>query len=67
MTVITRPTSTDSPETPTRPRGAHWIDHWEPDDEEFWEQTGARIARRNLGWSMFSEHLGFSVWVIWMI
>ena len=50
-----------------RRRGAHWIDHWEPDDETFWEETGAKIARRNLMWSMFSEHLGFSVWVIWTI
>lgn len=50
-----------------RPRGAHWIDHWEPDDEAFWEATGARIARRNLVWSMIAEHLGFSVWVIWTI
>jgi NNP family nitrate/nitrite transporter-like MFS transporter len=48
-------------------RGAHWIDHWEPDDETFWEETGAKIARRNLVWSMFAEHLGFSVWVIWTI
>ncbi len=69
-------TSTDAPTaprptapapSPSRPRGAHWIDHWEPDDEEFWEATGAKIARRNLVWSMFSEHLGFSVWVIWTI
>ncbi|HEX5946467.1 MAG TPA: nitrate/nitrite transporter [Acidimicrobiales bacterium] len=69
MTVTTRPTPTDHPEAPrrARTRGAHWIDHWEPDDEEFWEATGAKIARRNLGWSMFSEHLGFSVWVIWTI
>ncbi|MGH9232507.1 MAG: MFS transporter [Acidimicrobiales bacterium] len=46
---------------------SHWIDHWEPDDEAFWDETGARIARRNLIWSMFAEHLGFSVWVIWTI
>ena len=56
-----------APEAPARRRGGHWIDHWEPDDEEFWEATGAKIARRNLIWSMFSEHLGFSVWVIWTI
>jgi len=48
-------------------RGGHWIDHWEPDDETFWEQTGKKIAARNLVWSMFAEHLGFSVWVIWTI
>jgi NNP family nitrate/nitrite transporter-like MFS transporter len=48
-------------------RRAHWIDHWEPDDEAFWEETGRRVARRNLVWSMVAEHLGFSVWVIWTI
>jgi MFS transporter, NNP family, nitrate/nitrite transporter len=48
-------------------RRAHWIDRWEPDDEEFWEETGKRIARRNLVWSMVAEHLGFSVWVVWTI
>lgn len=52
---------------PAPHRGAHWIDHWEPDDETFWEQTGKKVAGRNLVWSMFAEHLGFSVWVIWTI
>lgn len=52
---------------PEPAHGAHWIEHWDPDDEAFWEETGARIAKRNLIWSMFSEHLGFSVWVIWTI
>jgi NNP family nitrate/nitrite transporter-like MFS transporter len=53
------------PDAPAR--GAHWIDHWDPDDETFWEATGERIARRNLIWSMFAEHIGFSVWVLWTI
>ena len=44
-----------------------WIDHWEPDDDAFWERTGRRIARKNLGFSIFAEHLGFSVWVLWTI
>jgi NNP family nitrate/nitrite transporter-like MFS transporter len=48
-------------------RRGHWIDHWDPDDEAFWEQTGERIARKNLIWSMFAEHIGFSIWVLWTI
>lgn len=44
-----------------------WIDRWEPDDEAFWENTGKRIARKNLALSMFAEHIGFSVWVLWTI
>src|SRR5919204_3719121 len=46
---------------------SQWIDHWEPDDETFWARTGERIARKNLVLSMFAEHIGFSVWVLWTI
>ena len=46
---------------------AGWIDRWEPEDERFWETTGRAIARRNLIFSIFAEHLGFSVWVLWTI
>jgi NNP family nitrate/nitrite transporter-like MFS transporter len=51
----------------TSGRRGHWIDHWDPDNESFWERTGEKIARKNLIWSMFAEHLGFSVWVLWTI
>jgi NNP family nitrate/nitrite transporter-like MFS transporter len=44
-----------------------WIERWEPDDERFWESTGRPIARKNLILSIFAEHLGFSVWVLWTI
>src|SRR3954447_555494 len=54
--------------TATAPgRRGRWIDHWEPEDERFWAATGRRIARQNLGWSVFAEHLGFCVWSIWAI
>jgi NNP family nitrate/nitrite transporter-like MFS transporter len=48
-------------------RKGHWIDHWDPDDEVFWESTGKKIARKNLALSMLAEHLGFCVWVIWTV
>ncbi|HEX6389321.1 MAG TPA: MFS transporter, partial [Solirubrobacteraceae bacterium] len=44
-----------------------WIDHWEPENEAFWETTGKRIARKNLAFSIFAENLGFSIWVLWTI
>jgi MFS transporter, NNP family, nitrate/nitrite transporter len=44
-----------------------WIDHWEPDNEQFWEATGKRIARKNLAFSIFAEHIGFSMWVLWAV
>jgi NNP family nitrate/nitrite transporter-like MFS transporter len=43
----------------------HWIDDWRPEDPAFWAAGGARIARRNLIFSIFSEHIGFSVWTMW--
>lgn len=39
-----------------------WIDHWEPEDPGFWAATGRRVAVRNLIFSVFAEHVGFSVW-----
>jgi MFS transporter, NNP family, nitrate/nitrite transporter len=55
----------DSPR-PAAPRH-RWIDAWNPEDEAFWEHTGRRVARRNLAWSVFAEHIGFSIWVLWTI
>jgi NNP family nitrate/nitrite transporter-like MFS transporter len=51
----------------TYARRGRWIDRWEPDDEAFWNGDGGRIARKNLVLSMFAEHIGFSVWVLWTI
>jgi NNP family nitrate/nitrite transporter-like MFS transporter len=48
-------------------RKGRWLDEWEPDDEAFWEAGGRRIARKNLAISIFAEHLGFSIWVLWTI
>jgi MFS transporter, NNP family, nitrate/nitrite transporter len=48
-------------------RNTSWIDHWNPEDEKFWQSQGKFIARRNLIWSIVAEHLGFSIWLIWSI
>jgi NNP family nitrate/nitrite transporter-like MFS transporter len=48
-------------------RDARWIHRWEPEDPQFWDAVGARTARRNLVFSILSEHVGFSVWVIWSV
>ncbi|HWH95916.1 MAG TPA: MFS transporter, partial [Baekduia sp.] len=66
--VTGAPAATEPPaSTATRSRRGRWIDHWEPEDERFWEATGKRIARKNLAWSVFAEHLGFCIWAIWAI
>ncbi|WP_031024727.1 nitrate/nitrite transporter [Streptomyces sp. NRRL WC-3725] len=51
---------------PTR-RSGRWIERWDPEDEAFWQATGERIARRNLWFSVLSEHIGFSVWTLWSV
>ena len=51
--------------TPTR--RPHWIDDWRPEDGQFWETRGKAIARRNLIFSVLSEHIGFSVWSLWSV
>ncbi|MDG9721745.1 MULTISPECIES: nitrate/nitrite transporter [unclassified Streptomyces] len=47
--------------------GGRWIQHWDPEDETFWKETGERVARRNLFFSVLSEHIGFSVWTLWSV
>src|SRR5262245_37428726 len=42
-----------------------WIQDWRPEDPAFWAATGARVARRNLIFSILAEHTGFSVWLLW--
>jgi NNP family nitrate/nitrite transporter-like MFS transporter len=46
---------------------ARWIEDWRPDDADFWARGGAKVARRNLIFSIFSEHIGFSVWTLWSV
>jgi len=48
-------------------RSRSWISDWNPEEETFWESKGKFIARRNLIWSIFAEHLGFSIWLLWSI
>ena len=63
-------TPTDAPveRQPTaESRRGRWIDAWDPEDEAFWERGGKKIAKKNLKFSIFAEHLGFSIWVLWTI
>ncbi|EWM12884.1 MFS transporter [Kutzneria sp. 744] len=57
---------TTTTEAPVR-GGRTWIQQWDPEDAGFWAATGRRIANRNLIFSIFSEHLGFSLWSIWSV
>ncbi|MDI3421728.1 nitrate/nitrite transporter [Streptomyces luteolus] len=59
---MTAPTSTAAPR-----KGGRWIERWDPEDEGFWQRTGERVARRNLAFSVLSEHIGFSIWTLWSV
>jgi NNP family nitrate/nitrite transporter-like MFS transporter len=67
-------TSTDTvsapalaPDPTSSGRRGRWIEHWEPEDPVFWEQTGKHVAAKNLVFSILAEHMGFSIWVLWTI
>jgi len=40
---------------------------WRPEDNEFWERTGRKIAYRNLALSVPALLCGFAVWGMWGI
>lgn len=64
------------PELPEM-QGLHTAEHeaamggaladWRPEDAQFWQQKGRRIARRNLWISIPALLLAFSVWMVWSV
>ncbi|MFE2966074.1 nitrate/nitrite transporter [Streptomyces sp. NPDC059340] len=52
---------------PAPSRGGRWIQEWDPENETFWKETGEKVARRNLLFSVLSEHIGFSIWTMWSV
>jgi NNP family nitrate/nitrite transporter-like MFS transporter len=65
-TPTAAPSATAEGSPPSLPRSG-WIDHWTPEDPDFWESVGKPVARRNLIFSILAEHLGFSVWLLWSV
>ena len=65
MSITTTHTSTG--EAAATPPQSRWIEDWRPEDPEFWARSGERVARRNLGFSILSEHIGFSIWSVWSV
>lgn len=43
------------------------LHEWYPEDPEFWESKGRKIARRNLWISIPNLFLAFAVWSLWSI
>lgn len=46
---------------------SHVLSRWEPDDKQFWKETGRRVAQRNLWISIPALLLAFSVWLVWSV
>jgi MFS transporter, NNP family, nitrate/nitrite transporter len=61
------PASTETAAPALVHRRGRWIDNWDPENTEQWENGGRAIARRNLRWSIFAEFLGFVVWQLWSV
>ncbi|MFE5870245.1 nitrate/nitrite transporter [Streptomyces roseifaciens] len=61
------PAEAQPPPPPPPASHPHDIADWRPEDPVFWKETGARVARRNLIFSVLSEHIGFSVWSLWSV
>lgn len=67
MTTTSVPATTGDEEIDLQRRKGRWIGYWAPEDDQFWRTAGRAVARRNLIYSIFAEHIGFSVWLLWSI
>ena len=41
------------------------IERWDPEDTDFWEREGKKVAYRNLWISIPNLLMGFAVWMMW--
>ncbi|CAK0765371.1 nitrate:nitrite antiporter NarK [Azospirillaceae bacterium] len=56
----------DKSSTDTATRGRVLVD-WRPEDADFWNGGGSRIAGRNLSISIPALALAFAVWMVWSV
>ncbi|MBQ9480151.1 MAG: nitrate/nitrite transporter, partial [Selenomonadaceae bacterium] len=47
------------------PSRSEILAHWEPENEDFWQKHGERIAKQNLYVSTWALTLSFVVWTLW--
>jgi MFS transporter, NNP family, nitrate/nitrite transporter len=45
----------------------HVVTDWSPEDADYWEAKGRRVAMRNLAISMPALLLAFAVWMVWSV
>ncbi len=46
---------------------AYLIEQWQPEDKDFWQKTGKKIATRNLWISIPALLLAFAIWQVWSV
>lgn len=46
---------------------SHDILDWNPEDTKAWESGNKDIARRNMIWSIATDHVAFGVWTLWSV
>lgn len=51
----------------TSPRKGHTLVDWRPDEPDFWQSAGKKIASKNLWISIPCLLLAFSVWLVWSV
>lgn len=49
---------------PRTGRSSHILVDWRPEDPTFWDETGRRIANRNLAISIPALLLAFAIWMV---
>ncbi|MGF2944994.1 nitrate/nitrite transporter [Mycobacterium sp. Lab-001] len=45
----------------------HQLVDWNPEDTTAWQERNHRIARRNMAWSIATDHVAFGVWTFWSV
>lgn len=61
--AATIPTTVESKD----PGAGVQFEYWDPEDDEFWEEPGKRLANRNLWISIPNLLLGFAIWIVWSV
>lgn len=46
---------------------SHVLVDWNPEDAKAWEAGNKDIARRNMIWSIATDHVAFGVWTFWSV
>ena len=46
---------------------SHDLLDWNPEDKKAWEEGNSAIARRNMIWSIATDHVAFGVWTFWSV